>query len=277
MVASLFRCLLILVLLFACFMLLLACGQHRMIYFPRSYHPQVVRGFIDSGGQRIDVETSEGTQTAWLLPAVGGNARKLWIVCGGNATLGLEWSERFGTWRNPSDAVLFFDYPGYGENEGRAHPDTIRESIAHILPAALDAAGIPQEESSSRVLVFGHSLGASVALMFANEAGSNRGILLSPFTSTMDMTRVVFGVRMGWLVRHRFDNLRALAALNPDGAQFFVFHGALDREVPAHMSESLHEAHPDIITLTLVDDAGHNNLHHVAAPKVRDAIHQLAP
>lgn len=277
MLASLSRFLLIAVLLFACFALLLACSQHRMIYFPRSYHPQVVRGFIESGGQRIHVETSEGTQTAWLLPAVGGNTRNIWIVCGGNATLGLEWSDRFATWRNPSDAVLFFDYPGYGESEGRAHPNTIRESIAAILPAALDAAGIPPAEASSRVLVFGHSLGASVALMFAIEAGSNRGILLSPFTSTMDMTRVVLGVRMGWLVRHRFDNLEALATLNPEGAQIFVFHGALDREVPPRMSESLYQAHPDIITLTLVDDAGHNNLHHVAAPKVRAAIHQLAP
>lgn len=277
MLTSLSRCLLILVLLLACFVLLLACGQHRMIYFPRSYHPHTVRGFTESGGQRIDVATSEGTQTSWLLPALSRNTRYLWIVCGGNATLGLEWSERFAIWRNPSDAVLFFDYPGYGESEGRAHPDTIRESIATVLPPALEAVGIPPHESSSRVIVFGHSLGASVALMFANEAGSNRGVLLSPFTSTMDMTRVVFGVRMGWLVRHRFDNVNALAALNSDGAQLFVFHGTLDREVPAFMSEALHEAYPDIITLTIVENAGHNNLHHVAAPEVRNAILQLAP
>jgi len=100
--------------------------QSNMIYFPRPYPPGVpAQWTAATQGKAFDYATGQGRQRAWLL----GNRRNpahLWVVCGGNATLALEWSPWLRAHAPGDDAWLLVDFPGYGDCQGRATPELTR-------------------------------------------------------------------------------------------------------------------------------------------------------
>ncbi|NJR41407.1 MAG: hypothetical protein HC767_00865 [Akkermansiaceae bacterium] len=65
-------------------------------------------------------------------------------------------------------------------------------------------------------------------MIAAREFKIQQGVLLTPFTSTMDMGRHMTGLPIGSLVWHRFDNgarLDELAAHGPGRGDHFPRHG----------------------------------------------------
>ncbi|HEX8371693.1 MAG TPA: alpha/beta fold hydrolase [Chthoniobacterales bacterium] len=236
-------------------------AQSRMIYFPQPSSPEVVAAFVQGGGQRVDYETREGRQTAWLLPAVGNRVpERLWIVCAGNASQALSFADLQGSAGLEQDAFLLVDYPGYGVSTGKASPATIRESIRGAVPLAAKATGFPLEEIGTRGVVFGHSLGAAAALLGAEEFGVKRAVLLSPFTNTMDMARLILRAPLGWLVTHRFDNRARLASLKKRGGHVWIFHGAQDEVIPVTMGRSLANEMGAAATFREISGSRHNDL-----------------
>jgi len=62
---------------------------------------------------------------------------------------------------------LVYSRPGYGQSSPRYEPwpqDYLQRQAREQLPACLDALGVPRDE---RIFLFGHSDGASLALLFA--------------------------------------------------------------------------------------------------------------
>jgi len=101
----------------------LAFLEPMFLYHPRKYATNVIESFSQRGGERLDYTTAQGKQSAWLIAPAGG-AEKLWVMCGGNATLALELESLSRAFPFKQDAWLLVDYPGYGECEGqpRRHP-----------------------------------------------------------------------------------------------------------------------------------------------------------
>src|SRR5205823_2079374 len=64
------------------------------------------------------------------------------------------------------DAFLLVDYPGYGKNAGYAMIDSTRASADAAVRALEERLHMPEERFT--VCAIGHSLGAAVALDFAN-------------------------------------------------------------------------------------------------------------
>ena len=82
-------------LLLALITAMMATGcQSKLIYLPRDYPPGVpAQWSAETGGKILNYRTGQGAQQAYLI----GNRdhpERLWVVCGGNATLALEWSGR---------------------------------------------------------------------------------------------------------------------------------------------------------------------------------------
>jgi pimeloyl-ACP methyl ester carboxylesterase len=256
------------------FGILTAC-QSRLIYFPRSYPPGHLEAWMrHTPGVVIEAETSQGVQRAFLQ----GNTtrpRNLWLVAGGNATLALEWSDWLAAHGPAEDAWLLVDFPGYGASEGSPNPARIREAFAQVVPAALDVLGWSEREASGRLRFFGHSLGAAACLIAASEHGIQRGVLLSPFTSTMEMARALTGLPLGFIVWHRFDNgarLDELAARGPGAV--VVFHGSDDEVIPARMSRALAARQPEIVSLREIPGGRHNTLHYDHAAAIAAALRE---
>ncbi len=252
--------------------LLVGC-QGKLLYFPSRYRAAEMSAFLFKGGRALNFTTGQGKQTAWLIPPSGKQpVDRLWIVCGGNAATALGMAPFCETLHLSGDAFLLVDYPGYGVCEGSPHPSRIRESLRTVIPLAAKELGMPEADLPRRACVFGHSLGCAAALIAVEEFHIRSAVLCSPFTSTMDMTRVVLKLPLGPLVWHRFDNRAGLAALEKDGGHAWILHGTEDTIIPVEMSRELAREFPATVTLREVPGTGHNDILTNAAPGIATAM-----
>jgi pimeloyl-ACP methyl ester carboxylesterase len=240
--------------------LMVGC-QGNLIYFPRAYPAGVVaRWQQQSGGKLIDFKTSQGRQRAFLQGNLT-SARRLWIVCGGNGTVALDWSDWLASHAPKEDAWLLVDFPGYGDCQGSPNPARIRESFTTGLPVAFAALGWENPPEAGRLRFFGHSLGAAACLIAATEFKIQRGVLLAPFTSTMDMSRALTGLPLGFLVWHRYDNAARLAELSARGpGKVIILHGTRDEVIPVAMSRTLAAQQQGTVRLREIPDGRHNTI-----------------
>ena len=259
----------------ASFTLLAAC-QSRILYFPRPYGAEITTAWSrKTSGKTIQFLTNQGPQRAFLQGNLT-SARNLWIVCGGNGSLALDWSDWLLKYAPAQDAYLLVDFPGYGDCQGTPSPGSIRESFSAAVPAATAALGWSQPPDPARLRIFGHSLGAAAALIAASELGIQRGVLLTPFTSTMEMSRAITGLPLGFLIWHRFDNSARLAEIAARGpAKISIFHGTDDEIIPVSMSHKLAGTHPRTITLQEIPQGLHNSLQETHAPEIAAAMSDI--
>lgn len=256
---------------------MLAGCQSRLIYFPRPYSPGATAEWQQrTSGKFIDFETSQGKQRAFLQGNLK-SPRKLWLVCGGNATVALDWSEWLETHAPREDAWLLVDFPGYGNSQGSPTPARIHESLARVVPLAWQEIGRSGKPDPDGLRFFGHSLGGAACLMAATEFKIQRGVLLSPFTSTMDMARHLTGLPIGFLVTHRYDNPARLAALAARGpGKVVILHGSDDEAIPVQMSRTLAAEHPQIVRFKEISGARHNTIPQTHAAEIAAALREIA-
>lgn len=257
-------------------LLVLASCQSSLIYFPRPYASQTISLWeTRTGGKSIHFLTSQGSQRAFLQGNLK-SPRNLWIVCGGNGSLALDWSDWMREHAPPEDAILFVDFPGYGDCQGRPSPETIRESFRKAVPAAAEALGEDGLLDRARLRIFGHSLGAAACLIAASEFQIQRGLLLTPFTSTMEMSQVMTGLPLGGIVWHRFDNSTRLAEMAARGdAQIAIFHGTDDEAIPISMSRTLASEQKTSVRLVEIPRGRHNTLQETHASEISHAMREI--
>jgi pimeloyl-ACP methyl ester carboxylesterase len=242
------------------FLFIAAC-QSKLIYFPRPYPTSAVQSWQKSSqGEFIDFTTSQGKQRAFLQGNLR-SPRNLWIVCGGNGSVALDWAGWLASHAPQEDAWLLVDFPGYGSCEGSPNPKHIRESFRVVIPIAAQAVGLTTKPDPSRLRVFGHSLGAAACLIAATEFNIRTGVLVSPFTSTMDMSREVTGMPLGFLVTHRFDNAARLDELIARGpTNITILHGTDDEVIPVEMARALTSGRESSVKLIEIQGALHNDI-----------------
>ncbi|MBW2503731.1 MAG: alpha/beta hydrolase [Deltaproteobacteria bacterium] len=150
--------------------------------------------------------------------------------------------------------VFIFDYRGYGLSSGKTtEQGTYLDGRAAL--AWLKARGWPPE----RMVFFGRSLGAAIALQLALETPPAALILETPFTSIREMGKTHYSVLyalLGWLLNAQYDNLAKIASLN---SPLLVIRGSQDRICPPHMAQTLFDRAPQPKQLYTIEGAGHNN------------------
>ncbi len=248
----------------------LAGCQSRLIYHPQPYPAGWVEQFERGGGARVVFSTSQGEQTAFYRPPVSGatTPRLLWLCFAGNGSLALSWHDVLDR-PHPDDAFLMVDYPGYGLCAGKPTPNRARENACAAHAAVLDG---PLRGARPPVALAGHSLGAAVALLAAQDAQAERVVLVSPFTSMVEMGNRVLFPPLGLLTTHRYDNVRALAALQEPLPQVVIFHGERDEIIPTEMGQRLAAQLPDAARFIPVRGAGHNDVLDSGADEIAAAM-----
>lgn len=256
-------------------LLLLGC-QSKLIYFPRAYPVGLSGRWVEeTPGRAVNYETSQGKQRSFLQGNLE-NPQRLWIVCGGNGTVALEWSAWLRRHGAAEDAWLLVDFPGYGDCEGTPNPERIAENLRTAVPLACQMVGWDGIRKE-RLRVFGHSLGAAACLMGGVEFGVREGVLLAPFTSTMDMAHVMVGLPLGFLVTHRFDNHERLAELAEKGTgRLVILHGSQDEVIPVAMGRELAAAHPEWITFRELEGGRHNTLQNDHTAEILQAMREVS-
>ncbi len=246
-------------------------AQESLIYYPRRYSEEEL-AMVSAAVERLEFETSQGSQTAFLI-APRDEEGKMVLVFGGNAMTALDWVDLLPVPGRPGDGFLLIDYPGYGLCEGRPSPGSIDDSVAAAMQSCAAHLGTSEAQLKERLAVIGISIGSAVALNAAFHHEIKSITLLAPFTSLQEMAARAVGSLFSHMVRHRFDNRARLEAILARGkARITIIHGDRDEVIPITMGRELAEMDPERIAFHAVPGAGHNDLLYMALPLLREAI-----
>jgi pimeloyl-ACP methyl ester carboxylesterase len=249
--------------------LLLFFFQHRLIYLPRAYHESVVRS-LPAGVIELPFTTAQGKQSAFYLPPVNdGTPERLWVMFNGNGSLALEWLFLLDGNRPRRDGFLLVDFPGYGNCEGSASPEGIRDNASGAL-RALTAESVDAARPGTRLCAMGYSIGCGAALEFAAAHPVGKIVLITPFTSLADVARLRVGWPLCLLLRQNFDNAARLdeIARRTQPPRVDIFHGDRDIVVPQRMGVALAARHPQMIRFHPVSGAQHPDILDAASGEI---------
>ena len=219
------------------------------------------------GGRDVVLDTEDGIRLgAWYLPAAGGQQGPAVLVFNGNAgDRSLRAQLAAGLSRLGMSALLF-DYRGYGGNPGRPSED----GLAADARAALTWLAAQPEVDPDRIVYFGESLGAAVAVGLAVERPPAALVLRSPFTSLADVGRVHYPwLPVGRVLIDRYPSIDRIGSLS---APLLVIAGDRDDIVPESLSKRLYEAAPDPKRYLLVPGAGHNDPELIDGRRMLDEV-----
>ena len=233
-------------------LILWGCGssiEHSLIYYPirqlegdpRAYrlrHEEIT--FVAEDGVRLHGWLVPGP-APWVLLWAHGNA--------GNISHRLDNLAEFH--RRLGVSVFIFDYRGYGRSDGRPS----EEGLYRDARAALATLQARPDLDPSRIIYFGRSLGAAVAVELALHRPPAALILETPFLSVSAIAnRTLPGV--GYLFRTRFDSLAKIGRIR---APLLVLHGDRDEVIPFDHGRRLFEAGPEPKTFYAIPGAHHND------------------
>ncbi|MDP2949423.1 MAG: alpha/beta hydrolase [Chloroflexota bacterium] len=240
-------------LLLALFLAIFRSGmiERYFIYFPA----RELEGAPSHWGlafEDVFLTASDGVRIhGWFVP---GRRDVTWLWFHGNAG---NISHRLENLRLLHDelgvSVFIFDYRGYGRSQGSPS-----EHGTYLdADAALTHLRSRPDVAQDRIIYFGRSLGAAVAVELATRHPPLALILESPFPSVPYMARRTYPFLPVWpLLRTRYD---ALAKIGNVQAPLLVLHGDRDTIVPIEAGKRLFDAAREPKDLYPIRGAGHND------------------
>lgn len=157
--------------------------------------------------------------------------------------------------------VFIFDYRGYGKSSGSPSEMGLYQDGLAAYDFIVNRKGI----SPQKIVPFGRSLGASVAIEISLRREVKSLILESAFTSTKEMakTMFLFGLFSPLLPAH-YNNLKKITRIN---VPKLIIHGEDDEIVPFKMGEQLHNIAQSPKYFFPIKGAGHNDTYIVGGNK----------
>ena len=238
-------------------------AEKQFVFFPE---PEVANTPAQAGLRFEDIylTASDGVNLhGWFLPApddASGPETQTWLWFHGNGgNLGTRVGQLERAHRLLGVHQFIFDYRGYGNSEGSPS-----ERGTYLdARAALHYIRQRPDLDSGRIVYFGHSLGAAVAVELAVSHPPAGLALIAPFSSIRDMAKLALPLPfVGWVVRNHYNSLSLIPEVH---APLLILHGEMDEIVPHSQGLKLFDAANQPKRFVTLPDASHNNAHHVAA------------
>jgi len=243
-----------------------ALEQH-FLYFPDPVH-EATPGSVGLTFEDVSFTAADGTQlSGWLVP--GEEQAPVVLFCIGNAG---NISHRLDTLRMLNElgvTVFIFNYRGYGTSEGQASETGTYADVAGAV-SFLEGRGWQAE----RMIFFGRSLGAAVALEQALQTPPAGLVMEAAFTSITEMGRRHYpglSFLLGWLIGAKYDNLDKISRLT---SPLLQIHGRQDSVCPPDMAEKLYARATSAKQLLWVQEADHNDAFVVGGTLYRETLRQ---
>lgn len=241
--------------------------QRRLIYFPLADRLPQAASLLPAASE-VSFETEDAVQLGgWLLPPAGDPAGLTVLVFNGNAGNRADRAALAAGLALRGFSVLLFDYRGYGGNPGS--PSEV--GLLRDARAALAYLEQRPEHRSDRIVYFGESLGAAVAVGLAVERPPAALVLRSPFSSLVEVGKFHYPyLPVRWVLRDRFPSIDSIRRV---GSPLLVVAGREDRVVPFEQSRALFEAAGSRDKrFVAIDGADHNDPALVAGAGMLDTV-----
>jgi fermentation-respiration switch protein FrsA (DUF1100 family) len=248
-------------------------AQRRLIYYPSADVPEPSQVGLPRA-VRVSFPTDDGlTLNGWFVPALpaasgppGDDAVDTVLVFNGNAGNRAYRADLAQQFTARGRAVLLFDYRGYGDNAGTPS----EEGLARDARAARHYLESRSDVDAQRIVYFGESLGAGVAVGLAVEHPPRALVLRSPFTSLVDAARYHFSyLPVSLLLRDRFRSDDRIERIR---CPLLVIAGTRDAIIPAEQSRRLFDRAHEPKQLFILEGADHNDDALVAGAQMVAAV-----
>ena len=208
-------------------LLKLRVREHDFVFTPAANHANLVK-YLPADAERVALPADQGSVAGILFRADPIKANGFWLLhLHGNADSAFSAGQvkKAEALRALGFSVLAFDYRGFGLTPGTASEASMYED-SEAAYRGLASRGIP----ASRIIVFGHSLGNTAAIMLAALHRPAALVLFGAFTSTADVIAGLHSflpVRL--VLRIHINSLERIGAVH---VPLIIAHSQSDHIVP---------------------------------------------
>lgn len=161
--------------------------------------------------------------------------------------------------------VLAISYRGYGKSSGTPSEKGIYKDGAAALDYAMQTLGYSVEN----IIIFGRSIGSTVAVHISQQKDIAGLILITPLTSAKAQAKAKGLCFLSFLAGNAFDNLSKISHIK---CPLLVIHGTDDQVLSFSMGKEIFDHAHGKKQLVIIEGAGHNNLSQVDSEKYWGSI-----
>ena len=161
--------------------------------------------------------------------------------------------------------VLAISYRGYGKSSGTPSEKGVYSDGAAALDYAMQILGYSVEN----IIIFGRSIGSTVAVHLSQHKDLAGLILITPLTNAKAQAKAQGLGFLSFLAGNAFDNLSKISHIK---CPLLVIHGTDDQVLSFAMGKEIFDHAPGEKQLVIIEGAGHNNLSQVDSEKYWGSI-----
>ena len=227
--------------------------QSSLIYYPDmpGRHLVATPENIGLAYQDVEIITADNIKLhGWFIPH--DNEKKTVVFFHGNAGNISHRLESIGMFHRLGLNVFIIDYRGYGQSEGKTTEQGTYQDAEAAWKYLHDVQGI----SGQQIIIFGRSLGASIAAWLASKHTPAALIIESGFTSVPTMGQRLYPfLPIRWLTHFKYDTRQYVKRIS---CPVMVAHSKDDEIIPYDEGREIFAAAPEnkqFLTLR----GGHND------------------
>ena len=149
--------------------------------------------------------------------------------------------------------IFMAGYPGYGGSDGAPTEAGLLEA-AELAYRHLIESGV----AAKQIIIFGESLGSSVATQLAKKVSASALVLAAPMHSIREIAKAQYPfLAIGLLLKDPFLTFEHIGDVDEP---VLVFHGSADQAIPIDSGKRLFALANEPKQFHTIDSAGHNNL-----------------
>ncbi|WP_222984151.1 alpha/beta hydrolase [Flagellimonas meishanensis] len=179
--------------------------------------------------------------------------RGLILYFHGNAGDLSRWGEIVSPFTSFGYDVVIMDYRGYGKSTGKRSEKALYNDAQLFYDWALE------HFEEDEILVYGRSLGASIATHLTSNNNPSKLILETPFYSLMDVAEDRFGfLPLKTILNYKMNSFEFMQRVK---CPVYIFHGTIDQVVSHASGKKLFESIPhDKKRMFSIENGTHNDL-----------------
>jgi pimeloyl-ACP methyl ester carboxylesterase len=182
------------------------------------------------------------------------NPKGLIFFLHGNAGNVNTWATDIEYYKQVNYDLFMLDYRGYGKSTGKIQSQA---QLMNDMRIAWDT--VAPQYADKEIVIYGRSLGTALATSLAREVDPALLILVSAFSSMIEVAHAQYPFVPAWLLRYP---LRTDQNISEVSSEIVFMHGNKDQLIPIEHSHRLQSLTQKPSTMLTIDGAAHNDIHH---------------